>query len=212
MFCCQGEKVECSAFEPLTYAFTWNDVLKGPIKESCAQQLAAQRDGTWNLDDCLEEASLMLNPAIVESLNFALMPRHVAAGGAACAAMKSAAGTATASTTSSRTNVTMGNAINAPLATIAPGRLVCRQVAFDALLQAERTLERLISVDYSLVAVVKFRAEAAPLLNGAQPDRLSPFLALVGRKLPTDYSEDSVCGLRVATQLLRRQHRRGLFF
>ena len=203
--------MECSSFEPLTYAFTWNDVLKGPIKESCAQQLAAQLDGTWNLDDCLEEASLMLNPAIVESLNFALMPRHAVAGGAACAAMQSAAVTATVST-SSRTIGTMGNAINAPLATIAPKRLVCRQVAFDALLQAERTLERLISADYSLVAVVKFRAEAAPLLSGAQPDRLSPFLALVGRKLPTDYSEDSVCGLTVATQLLRRQHRRGLFF
>ena len=208
-----GEKVECSALEPLTYAFTWNDVLKGPIKESCAQQLTAQRDGTWNLDDCLEEASLMLNPAIVESLNFALVPRHAATGGAAaCATVQSGAVTATVSTTSSRTIVTFGNAINAPLATIASGRLVCRQVAFDALLQAERTLERLASANYSLVAVVKFRAEAAPILSRTQPDYLSPFIVLIGRNQPANSSEDGICGLRVDSQLLRRQHKRGLFF
>lgn len=214
-FVAVGEKVECSEYGPLTYAFTWNEVLKGPIKEACAKQLAAQRAGAWDLEDCVEEASLMLNPASVESLSFTLVPRRAAVGGAACAAARSNAGAAETATTAENgnTDVPLRDANNAPLATIASGRLVCREVAFESLLHEARTHARLASADYSLVAVVKFRAAAAPLLGGMRPDRLSPFLVLVGRKRSdADSGSDASCGLKVDTQLLRRQHRQGLFF
>ena len=138
----------------------------------------------------------MLNQAIVESLNFALVPRHAAVGEAAAyTTVQSAAVTATVSTASSRTIVAFENAINAPLATIASGCLVCRQVSFDSLLQAERTLKRFASANYSLVAVVKFRAEAAPILSRTQPDCLSPFIVLIGRNQLANSSEDGICGL-----------------
>ena len=188
--------MECSALGPLTYSFTWNDVLNGPNKDSCARQLAKERDGTWDsLFDCLVEASLMFNPVIVESLNFELVPRYAATRGAAC-----------------RTNSMFGDAINAPLAniTLTLGTVVCRQVSFAPLLQEEISLERLLSANYSLVAVVKFRAEAAPILRGSQPKTLSPFIAIIGRNQSAGCS-DGMSGFRITMKLYGRQSRQ-LFF
>ena len=55
---------------PLTYIFKWNEVLNGSYKESCEEQLDAQRDGTLDpFNDCLDEAILMFNPEMVERLS-----------------------------------------------------------------------------------------------------------------------------------------------
>lgn len=199
--------MECAGLGPLTYAYTWNEVLQGPIREACARQLDAQLDGTWDedADGCLEAASLMLNPLGVESLAFALMPRQAAVGGAACGAVQRVAIGDTSVT------MAMGDASNAPLAKIEAGHLVCRQVAFEALTQVERTHALLASSGHSLVAVVKYKAEAAPQLGGPLSDRLTPFLALVGGRQPVGAGTDSRCGDEVNIRLDRRQNVRGLF-
>ena len=162
-------------------------------------------------NDCLDEASLMFNPEMVERLSFGLLNRTAATARALCAAVRVQSNvTASTNTRKSSTLGRKGDARRASLATIVRERIECGQMNFKKLSREEQTLERLASAEYSLVAIVKFWAEAEPIFKGARPHRLFAFFVLLAFKQITD-STYRICnnargeqGARVISADLRR--------